>query len=195
MNRRFLLMTLLITVINAIHTSSDASYKSATLTKHSRIKRTKRRVNYYANSVATFNLILSGDIEQNPGPSPKCTECNEGVGTNRKRLTCDVCLSLTHLSCSTIHAIQHKLYNSKAAYSWTCNNCTLTTLPFYHANSIVFKNVNLEAPDNIVDPERNHHLETLQNHQDLTSIDHINTQSLLHLMNSALCYCLKNLIS
>ena len=34
----------------------------------SKIKRAKARINYYNNSVATFNIILSGDIEQNPGP-------------------------------------------------------------------------------------------------------------------------------
>jgi len=87
-----LLMTLLITAINVFHTSSN-------------------------DDIQNFNLILSGDIEQNPGPSPKCTECNKGVGTNRKRLMCDVCMSLTHLSCSTIPTSQHKLYNSRAAYS------------------------------------------------------------------------------
>ena len=37
---------------------------------------------YYANTSATFNLILSGDIEINPGPSfsaPKCTVCGNVV--------------------------------------------------------------------------------------------------------------------
>ena len=34
----------------------------------SKIKRAKARINYYNNSVATFNIILSDNIEQNPGP-------------------------------------------------------------------------------------------------------------------------------
>ena len=45
----------------------------------SKIKRAKSRIVYYSNTVAT-NVILSGDIETNPGPGlrsrnkiPKCT--------------------------------------------------------------------------------------------------------------------------
>ena len=44
-----------------------------------KIKRAKSRIVYYSNTVAT-NVILSGDIETNPGPGlrsrnkiPKCT--------------------------------------------------------------------------------------------------------------------------
>ena len=170
-------MTLIITAFNVIHVPiDDASYRD--IIKQPKIKRTKSRVNYYANSVATFNLILSGDIEQNPGPSPKCTECEKGVGTNRKRLMCDVCLSLTHLSCSTIPIVQHKSFNSRAAYPWTCESCTITTLPFYHASSIDYKDLDISLPNEEI-RERNHHLEALQNHKSLTSIAHINTQSLL----------------
>ena len=57
----------------------------------SKIKRAKARVNYYNNSVATFNIILFGDIEQNPGPGlpkPKCPKCDKTVGCNQKRLIC-----------------------------------------------------------------------------------------------------------
>ena len=35
---------------------------------------------YYSNTSATFNLILSGDIEINTGPgfsAPKCTVCGK----------------------------------------------------------------------------------------------------------------------
>ena len=51
----------------------------------SKIKCAKTRINYYNNSVATFNIILSGDIEQNPGPGlpkPKCPRCDKTVRCN-----------------------------------------------------------------------------------------------------------------
>ena len=71
----------------------------------------KSRVAYYHNSVSSFQLLLtSGDIEKNPGPvksnkkqksvhKPKCPECLKTVATNRKRLACAVCFSVTHLNC------------------------------------------------------------------------------------------------
>ena len=52
----------------------------------SKIKRAKARINYYNNSVATFNIILSGDIEQNPGPGlpkPKCPRCDKTVNATK----------------------------------------------------------------------------------------------------------------
>ena len=57
--------------------------------KKNKIKRDKSRVNYCANRIATFNLILAGDIELNPGPAlhpkpkvPECKVCDKAVGTS-----------------------------------------------------------------------------------------------------------------
>ena len=56
-----------------------------------KIKRSKSRIVYYSNTVATDNVILSRDIETNPGPGlhshnkiPKCAVCWKGVGANCK---------------------------------------------------------------------------------------------------------------
>ena len=88
-------------------------------------KRTIRKLSklglYYNNSSATHRLILSGDIETNPGPAnhdnqqtkPKsdrlasstCELCNKTVRINSKKLTCIHCKSLVHLQCSTLKAI------------------------------------------------------------------------------------------
>ena len=63
----------------------------------SKIKRAKTRIIYYNNSIATFNIILSGDIEQNPGPGlpkPKCPKCDKTVRCNQKYLICQLCLDV-----------------------------------------------------------------------------------------------------
>ena len=51
-------------------------------------------INYYTNFVASYNLLLSGDVELKLGPGPrvknnaaKCSISNKAVGTNRKYKT------------------------------------------------------------------------------------------------------------
>ena len=89
--------------------SQDSILKLKNHLKKNKTKRGKSRVNYYVSHIATYNLILAGDIEINPGPglhpkpkAPKCNVCDKAVGTNRKRVKCDVCLNLTHVSCLNI---------------------------------------------------------------------------------------------
>ena len=50
---------------------------------------------YYGNSVASYNLILSGDMGLNPRPgsyvknnAAKCSVCNKAFGANRKHVKC-----------------------------------------------------------------------------------------------------------
>ena len=67
------------------------------------MKRSKLPIIYYANTSATFNLILSGDIEFNPGPgfsAPKCTVCGNIVKINNKCLICSMCFDVVHAKCS-----------------------------------------------------------------------------------------------
>ena len=70
-----------------------------------------------------YNVIISRDIETNPGPGlrsrnkiPKCTMCWKGVGTNRKRFECERCFNLTHLHRTNISKSQQKQYTAKSAY-------------------------------------------------------------------------------
>ena len=82
-----LLLILTFSLISATH----ETLKCNTPVKHfcaSKIKRAKTRIIYYNNSIATFNVILSGDIEHNPGPSlpkSKCPRCDKTVRCNQKR--------------------------------------------------------------------------------------------------------------
>ena len=106
-------MTTLIALLLAAFTNHKATQESTTKSPNysnkSKSKRTKSRIDYYANCVAIFNLALSGNIELNPGPgsntrnnTAKCSSCNKGVGTTRKRLQCSQGRNLTHITCFNI---------------------------------------------------------------------------------------------
>ena len=60
----------------------------ACLLSSSKVKRCKAPVLYYANSVKSFNVILSGDIEKNPGPGShpvNCDTCEKTIRRNSKK--------------------------------------------------------------------------------------------------------------
>ena len=62
-----------------------------------KIRLAKSRTSYYANTVMTLRLILSGDIPGNKQNSPTCSTCNKIVRSNSKRTYCTVYRSITHL--------------------------------------------------------------------------------------------------
>ena len=104
----------------------EPQYRSLRPLKN-KIKRAKSRIVYCSNTVATYNVILRGDIETNPGPglrsrnkTPKCTVCWKGVGANRKCFECERCCNLTHINCTNISKSQKKQYTTKSTYKWTC---------------------------------------------------------------------------
>ena len=124
---------------------------------NNKIKRAKSRIVYCSNTVATYNVILSGDIETNPWPgllsrnkTPKWTVCWKGVEANRKRFECERCFNLNHINCTNISKSQQKQYTAKSTYKWTCYDCTLSLLPFY-------KQRNAESEPSIEDDFRNTH--------------------------------------
>ena len=74
----------------------EPQYRSLRPLKN-KIKRAKSRIVYYSYAAATYNVILSGDIETNLGPGlrshnkiPKCTVCWKGVEVNRKPFECEM---------------------------------------------------------------------------------------------------------
>ena len=109
------------------------------------IRKSSKPVLYYNNSSATHRLILSGDIETNPGPanrdnhqtkpefdrlrSSTCDLCNKTVRINSKKLMCIHCKSLVHLQCSTLKAILI-IKSSRKAHEWVCESCHFRELPF-----------------------------------------------------------------
>ena len=93
-----LFLLLLLTIL--LQQSSQLWLENCNITIHeskesgsrckSRLKRASSRTLYYSNSIASFNITLSGDVEKKAGPglNSKCTECNKTVNKNHKRLIC-----------------------------------------------------------------------------------------------------------
>ena len=117
-----------------------------------------------SNHCATFQLVLSGDIEENPGPTlgnstkpnlnygqsklsnatlrctkfaTKCPTCQIGVGTNRKHFQCSTCMNVTHATCMNLNKKQLGTLTSSQPYQWLCDRCSLSTLPFYTTRYIL----------------------------------------------------------
>ena len=63
--------------------SKDISMQAkCSVNQKKKIKRTKSSVQYYSYCIATYKIILSGDIEINPGPDlfkSKCQVCDKAV--------------------------------------------------------------------------------------------------------------------
>ena len=172
-----------------------------------KIKRAHCRTNYYSNHCASFQTILSGDIELNPGPglrqcrcklkpskpkvlkkSPPCSVCTISVGSNRKRLLCTTCLNLTHLSCSTLpKTLQEQI---RAAAPYKCAQCILQTLPFLNSTVDLSQEPDAASVTNCdeqqcISTDKFHSIINKQQH--LLKISHLNTQSMLSTFDEFEC--------
>ena len=125
-------------------------------------------INLYTNHSATFQLIISGDIETNPGPIA-CPVCTKTVRTNSYRLECKVCHHTTHVKCMyrTVKNFVNKLNQ------WTCHDCLLAELPFFEVRDLTENQVAVH--DN---REEDEHHQALNENRNRISICHLNTQSI-----------------
>lgn len=103
-----------------------------------------------------------------------------GVGSNRKRLQCTMCLTLTHASCATIPKYEQTKISAKTIKLWTCEDCTLSELPFFNLRDINSSfncqpgdESNLKPADLLI----------TKDNPNSTSIAHLNVQSLMSTFN------------
>ena len=87
-----------------------------------------------------ITLILSGDVNVNPGPIPVCVACDKGVRKNSKAIECDLCAGWTHLKCT--NEITTENYENNAAIPFICNSCSTKLLPGYFDDDPVDEGVN-----------------------------------------------------
>ena len=91
-------------------------------------QRRPAEVNKYVCDFKTFCLlqllILSGDVEANPGPVKyPCSLCRKPTKSNQKAIQCDFCDAWTHLKCTSLSLSQYqKLANSDETFY--CNLCS-----------------------------------------------------------------------
>ena len=128
---------------------------------------------YYGNSMKTFRLLLSGDIETNPGPI--CPTCNKTVRVNSRRFVCDVCKNQTHQKCANSSNVN--IPNARTPVTWTCHICSLSYLPFFNVRDLITPYVQTDLVQ-LVNSDHVDHLEILKANSNHLSICHLNVQSL-----------------
>ena len=91
------------------------------------------KVSYYPNADASFqiqNIITSGDIALNPGPTNstvKCSVCGKTVARNHRAVECDACSLWCHIKCGKVNAKTYIDMMNTSQLQWTCPVC-LTNL-------------------------------------------------------------------
>ena len=151
------------------------------------IKQSKRRTLYYANSTASFHVLIAlrFDIEENPGPrvpSPKCSLCNKTVQSNQQHCVCEFCRSVSHSACLDL-SFKH----STRSLIHTCDLCLHRALPFANYAkdldvSSCDSNESFEQ-DRLDDMGNDKHVAALENKTNLLKFLHLNTQSLVSTFN------------
>ena len=84
-------------------------------------KKWSASITYYPNYDACYNLLISGDIELNPGPKSGNRVGNQG-NANVRASKCNICYK-----------------NLKIARLWSYHACTLRELPLYHKDVLSMK--------------------------------------------------------
>ena len=84
--------------------------------------------------VTSWILVLSGDVELNPGPSRNwkypCTACAKPVKKNQQGIQCDGCDLWTHATCGRVN---QETYD-KLKGDWYCPTCVQAELPFFNSS-------------------------------------------------------------
>ena len=73
-------------------------------------------------------LMISGDIETNPGPKChfSCVSCSKAIRNSENSIGCTKCRKWTHLGCS---ALSYEEFQSLSDREWLCCACLQSYLP------------------------------------------------------------------
>jgi len=101
---------------------------------HARKKRYCAPISLYSNHCISFKLILSVDIETNPGPNQRisCSIYEKTIRKNFSRYDCQVCKESTYAKCLK------KICDVKVNH-WTCSRCISVELPFHNTRDMFDK--------------------------------------------------------
>ena len=104
-------------------------------------KSPSKRNNY--NGLLLLLILLSNDIETNPGPCNKiyqCGLCDAPVNWSDEGVCCDNCSLWHHASCMGLGASDYKHLN-KSSVSWKCFKCNTTNLDSFTFHSYSLNDV------------------------------------------------------
>ena len=140
----------------------------------SKVKRCKAPVLSYANSVKSFNVTLSGDIEKNTGPGShpvNCDKCEKKIRRNSKKIYGTVSCNVARLKYIT----SNKKISSNLTQDCMCSTCFQSTLIFSKIRDFDVLDSSLinEAVE-----YQDQHINMLSKYRCYTSVALINTQSL-----------------
>lgn len=110
----------------------------------------------FQNSKNLLNLILilSGNIETNPGPNPSfpefpCGTCHKDCPWGSEAIQCDGCDTWYHQQCVSMQTHIYVYYGNHSD-SWDCHNCGLPNLSTRLLNS----NSDLSSSSSSFEPDR-----------------------------------------
>lgn len=95
----------------------------------------------------TACLLLSGDIEMNPGPQSiyPCALCDLAVNWSCKAICCDSCQVWIHKTCVDMNSEQYSLIG-RSNVSWLCPRCDNSNCDTFTFNSFEISCYNSFAP-------------------------------------------------
>jgi len=106
-------------------------------------------------SYSLLLILLSGDININPGPvsiKTKCNSCYRTVAKNHRAVSCDLCLKWCHIKCEGISPTRYREMvneNDNNNLSFVCSPCHLNNLPYPEGilNTNPTINIDCNIPD------------------------------------------------
>ena len=139
-------------ILPPLRPSSVSFSENSIISVFYKIRRpTTALLNFKGNNFALLSafLILSGDVEQNPGPKTKsiypCGICEQEVTWNCKGICCDSCDIWFHHSCCGINSYEYLLIGRQNT-QWKCPRCDSINVDSFTYNSFELSCYNTYSP-------------------------------------------------
>ena len=90
------------------------------------------RLSHTPTSISSFqlsNIIISGDVQVNPGPI-KCKLCCRTIARNHRALKCGICSCDYHIKCGEVKPKDYKKILESTHITWSCPACVTTDRTF-----------------------------------------------------------------
>ena len=128
-------------------------------------------------SYSSIHLVLSGDVELNPGPNYRfpCPKCDKPVKSNQKGLQCDKCDKWFHNICELVPA---RVYSTLANCDdkWFCSKCLMMELPFGDVSLCEDPVYDLESGSSLQDSKEGNNI---GDYKQGLLVSHLNVRSLV----------------